>query len=124
MENNAYEIYREPKTGTVFYFSHSGKDFTTGVMEIPPNTELPKHNRTLAYENALQLSGRSVVKLFEDNSSVSEHEMKPGDSLRMKKGQFHIHANPFDEVSYSLFKADGDISDAMDHIRENYTKLG
>ena len=123
MKNSAYEIYEDLATGTIFYFSHSDENFTTGVMAIPPKIELPKHNRPNAFENALQISGRSIIQVFDDDGAITEHELSAGDTLRMDKGQFHIHANPFDEVSYSLFKAEGDISESMKFIRENYKQI-
>lgn len=50
--------------------------------------------------------------------------LSPGDELRMERGQFHIHANPFDEKSYTFFKAEGDITEVMKVLRENFQRIG
>ncbi len=118
-----FEIWRDPKTRVIFYFSHSDENLTTGVMEIPPETELPKHNRPMAYENLVQISGKCNMKVFAEEK-VSEKVLKVGDKLRMEKGQFHIHSNPFKETSYTLFKAEGDITEIMAILRENFERIG
>jgi hypothetical protein len=47
-----FEVWQDPKTKVIFYFSHSDEKLTTGVMEIPagaelPNTTVQKLSRTL-----------------------------------------------------------------------------
>lgn len=120
--SSAFEAWEDPATGTVFYFSHSDENFTTGVMYLPPGAELPKHNRPKAFENLIQLSGTCKMTVFDlEGDSSSEKVLQPGDTLRMEKGQYHIHANPFEEKSYTLFKAEGDITEVMKVLRENFT---
>jgi quercetin dioxygenase-like cupin family protein len=119
-----FEIWQDPQTKVTFYFSHSDENLTTGIMVIPPKTELPKHNRPKAFENLVQVSGKCLMKVFDDNGDVAEHALEVGDKLRMKKGQYHIHSNPFDVVSFTLFKAEGDISEVMRVLKENFTRLG
>ena len=123
MKSKSFEIYQDPITKVIFYFSHSDQNFTTGVMEIPPHAELPKHNRPKAFENLIQISGKCLMKVFVANDEIIEHELSAGDTLRMEKGQFHIHSNPFDEVSLTIFKAEGDITEVMKFIRENYAAI-
>lgn len=118
-----FEVWQDPDTKVIFYFSHSDENLTTGVMVIPPKTELPKHNRPKAFENLVQVSGKCVMKVFDDNDDVTEYTLEVGKDLRMDKGQFHIHSNPFDEPSYTLFKAEGDITEIMKVLRQNFTKL-
>ena len=121
---NSFETWRDPKTNVEFCFSHSDTDFTTGVMYLPPHSELPKHNRPKAFENLQQISGKCQMTVFELDSEDSFDEvLSPGDILQMKKGQYHIHANPFDEKSFTLFKAEGDITDIMKVLRENFQKI-
>jgi quercetin dioxygenase-like cupin family protein len=118
MENNM-EIYESKDGGARFYFTHSSSDFTTGVLVMKPQYELPKHNRPLAVENLVQISGKCTMKLFSSETDFSEHILKPGDHLQIPKGQYHIHANPNDTESATLFKAVGDITKVMDALRQD-----
>jgi quercetin dioxygenase-like cupin family protein len=122
MDDSPFEIWQDPSTNVTFYFSHSDESLTTGVMEIPAGAELPKHNRPKAFENLVQLSGKCLMKVF-DGDNVTEYTLDVGNKLRMEKGQYHIHSNPFSETSYTLFKAEGDITEVMKVLRENFTKL-
>jgi hypothetical protein len=63
------------------------------------------------------------MKVFDDNDQPTDHILNVGDSLRMAKGQFHIHANPYHETSHTLFKAEGDITEIMMTLRANFTRL-
>lgn len=121
---NAFEVWRDPSTGVVFYFSHSDEAFTTGVMLLPAHSKLPKHNRPLACENLVQVSGKCLMTVFDENDHGTEHVLEVGDALRMKKGQYHIHANPYDEPSHTLFKAEGDITAIVKSVRETFEKVG
>ncbi len=121
----AFEIWDDPTGKVRFCFSHSDKDFTTGVMIIQPGAELPKHNRPLAYENLLQLSGKCKMSLLtEDGEPEREVVLGPSDTLRMNKSQWHVHANPFSEPSLTFFKAEGDITEIVKTLRETFTKVG
>ena len=117
------EIYEDKNKIVKFYFTHSNIEFTTGVMVIQPNKELPKHNRPLAVENLVQISGACKMKLFDDEINFKEIMMKPGEYLEIPKGQYHIHSNPFNQESVTLFKAEGDITKVMEIIRNEYTKI-
>jgi quercetin dioxygenase-like cupin family protein len=119
-----FEVWQDPTTKVIFYFSHSDKNFTTGVMALPPGAKLPKHNRPKAFENLVQVSGKCLMKVFDDKDESTDHILEVGDTLRMEKGQFHIHSNPYDESSLTLFKAEGDITDIMDTLRANFKRLG
>lgn len=122
--NTPFELWQDPQTKVTFYFSHSDENLTTEVMEMPANAELPKHNRPKAFENLVQVSGKCLVKVFDGDGSVAEHTLDVGDRLRMKKGQYHIHSNPFSATSYTLFKAEGDITEIMKVLSEKFTRLG
>lgn len=118
-----FEIWQDPKSKVTFYFSHSDDKQTTGVMEIPPDAVLPKHNRPKAYENLVQISGKCKMEVFDDNEQSTDVVLEVGSTLRMEKGQFHIHSNPYTETSYTLFKAEGDITEVMKVLRQNFIKL-
>lgn len=117
-----FEIWQDPATKVTFYFSHSDENLTTGVMEIPARAALPKHNRPKAFENLVQVAGKCRMEVFTSEDESTEHILEVGDTLRMEKGQFHIHSNPFEETSYTLFKAEGDITEVMKVVRENFKK--
>lgn len=119
-----FEVWKDPVTGTEFCFSHSDESLTTGVMYLPPGAELPKHNRPKAFENLIQIYGKCKMVVFNEDGTSFEKILNPGDSIRMEKGQYHIHSNPFDEKSHTLFKAEGDITEIMDVLRKNFTRVG
>lgn len=123
MEENAIEIYQSPDGKSTFYFTHSDENQTTGVLVLLPGAALTKHNRPNAIENLTQVSGKCLMTLFDAGDKPSEIELNPGEGVRMPKGQWHIHANPYDEVSVTLFKAEGDILDIMRVIRAGNKKL-
>lgn len=121
---DAFEILEDPATGAQFCFAHAGSDFTTGVLVMKADSELPKHHRPHAEENLLQLSGHSQVTLLDEAGNVqSTHDLTPGTTLHMKKGQWHIHANPYGEPSLTQFKAEGDISEIVAGMRHKFTKV-
>lgn len=122
---NPIEIYESKDKGVRFYFTHSDEKFTTGVMVIQPKYELPKHNRPLAVENLMQISGICLMKLFSDKDQ-DDSKMRiltPGEYLEIPKGQYHIHANPYEVESATLFKAEGDITEIMANLRKEFTKI-
>ncbi len=123
MNENAIEIYQSPDGKATFYFSHSDSNFTTGVMVIEPNSSLPKHKRPLAFENLTQVSGKCLMTLFNEKDEAIEIELNVGEGIKMHKAQWHIHANPYNELSLTLFKAEGDISEVMKALKEFYRKL-
>jgi quercetin dioxygenase-like cupin family protein len=120
---NPIEAYESKDRGVKFYFTHSDDKFTTGVMVIRPQYELPKHNRPLAVENLVQISGTCLMKLFTELDEVTEHILAPGTYLQIKQGQYHIHANPYDVESVTLFKAEGDITAVMEVLRKEFSKI-
>ncbi|HSW66909.1 MAG TPA: hypothetical protein VLI54_07275 [Bacillota bacterium] len=122
--SDAFEIWEDPSGHARFYFSHTGTDFTTGTLVLLPDSELPRHNRELAFENLVQVAGTCQLSLTnEDGEIEATYDLRPGTSIRMKKGQWHIHANPYEEESVTLFKAVGDITEIVETMRHKYTKV-
>ena len=120
----AFEVWDSPDGQVRFCFSHAGSDFTTGVMILQPGAKLPKHNRPLAYEHLLQLDGVCRMTLVGDSGDEqSVQELHSGDSLHMEKGQWHVHANPGRELSFTLFKAEGDITAILDNLRKTFVPV-
>ncbi len=119
-----FESWESPDGAARFCFSHSDEQFTTGVLILQPGAELARHNRPLAHENLLQITGKCRMTLTdEDGGNEQINELEPGSSLRMEKGQWHVHANPYHEVSTTLFKAEGDITAVMKVVRETMVKV-
>lgn len=92
---------------------------------MPPGSELPKHNRPKAFENLKQIAGKCKITVFdlENENESYEKVLDPEDEIRMEKGQYHIHANSFDEKSFTLFKAEGDITDIVQALRESFERV-
>jgi len=120
---NIIEAYEDKEGIVKFFFTHSDENFTTGIMIIKPNSELLKHNRPLAVENLIQIHGKCLIKLFSDENNFEEKLMFSGQSIQIPQAQFHIHANPYDEESVTLFLAQGDITKVMNVIRNDYNKI-
>lgn len=123
MKDNAIAIYETIDAKARFYFSHSDSSFTTGVLVLEPGAALQKHNRPHAVENLTQITGKCFMTLFDTNDVATEIELTAGEGMRMDKGQWHIHANPYQEVSVTLFKAEGDILEIMQTLKSNTKKI-
>jgi quercetin dioxygenase-like cupin family protein len=120
----AFEMWEDPATEARFCFAHVGEDFSTGVLVLKADSELQKHNRPHASENLLQISGHCQVTLLaEDGAVQATYDLTPGTSIRMQKGQWHIHVNPFPELSVTQFKAEGDITEIVETMRHKFTKV-
>ncbi|MCD6229948.1 MAG: hypothetical protein J7K00_04035 [Candidatus Diapherotrites archaeon] len=96
----------------------SDEKLSVGTLELDPKQELSKHNRPVP-KSLFQLTGKCVMKLFEENEAVKEVVLNEGESIDIPPHKFHIHANPFDEVSVTFWKASGDITGIINSIREN-----
>ncbi len=125
MENkdNSTAIFETEDGSARFYFSHSSTDFTTGILVLKPGAALPKHNRPHAIENLTQVAGKCLMTLFDEDGTSKEYALQPGEGVRMHEGQFHIHANPFEETSLTLFIAEGDIVDIVDQVRKTMKRV-
>lgn len=92
-------------------------------MIIPAGKSLPKHNRPLVVENLVQVSGKCLMEVFEENDKGSEHILEVSDTLSMLKKQYHIHSNPYKTTSCTLFKAEGDITQIVEAVRNSFIKI-
>lgn len=120
----AFEIWEDAEHQARFCFAHVSREFSTGVLVLKPDAELLKHHRPLAYENLLQISGHCQITLLSENGDVeATYDLTPGTALRMKKGQWHIHSNPFPEQSVTQFKAEGDITEIVQAMHHKLTKV-
>ena len=123
MENNAIEIFESPDKKARFYFSYSSTNLTTGVLVLQPGAVLEKHNRPHAIENLTQVSGMCLMTLFDESDTQNEIKLHVGDGIRMPKGQWHIHSNPFKQISITLFITQGDILEIMKHLKKSNVKI-
>ena len=105
------EQYNIPQGKILIAFSD--KQVSVGTLNLNPKQELPRHNRPVL-ESLFQIKGKCVMK-FDDE----ELTLKEGESVDIQPNRFHIHSNPFDEVSVTLWKASGDIIEIISKIREN-----
>ena len=96
----------------------SDKNLSVGTLQLNPKQELVKHNRP-ALESLFQLKGSCVMKVFGENEEVKDVTLNEGDSLDIPPNQYHIHSNPYDDISITFWKASGDITEIIDDIRNN-----
>ncbi|MCK5332695.1 hypothetical protein KAJ41_02425 [Candidatus Parcubacteria bacterium] len=96
----------------------SDENLSVGTLEIEPRQELAKHNRPVL-ESLFQLKGKCTMKLFDEDGSVREVMLSEGESIDIPPSQFHIHSNPSEENSITLWKASGDITSIIEKIRES-----
>ena len=111
-----FENYSNPQGEIMIAFSD--ENLSVGTLELNPGQELVKHNRP-CLESLFQIEGTCVMKMFEDDGSVTDVIMNKGDSIDIPAGKFHIHSNPTDKPSITFWKANGDIRDIINTIRES-----
>ncbi len=111
-----FEFYNIQQGKILIAFSD--KNLSVGTLELNPKQGLEKHNRPVL-ESLFQLKGSCVMKLFEDDGTAKEVVLKEGDSIDIPPSKYHIHSNPYDEISITFWKANGDISEIIDNIRKN-----
>ena len=96
----------------------SDKNLSVGTLELKPGQELEKHNRP-ALESLYQLDGKCIMKIFKGSSIEKEITLNEGDSIDIEPEKYHMHTNPFDKKSITLWKASGDITEIINSIRKN-----
>ncbi len=111
-----FELYNIPQGRIMIAFSD--KNLSVGTLEINPKQELSKHNRPVS-ESLFQVRGKCVMKLVEDDGGIKEVILNEGDSLNIHAEKYHLHTNPFDEVSITFWKASGDITKIIEDIRSS-----
>lgn len=72
-------------------------------MVLKPHHDFEKHNRPVL-EELTQIQGNSVIRLFEKERLVKEVTLDEGDRIGISAGQFHIHSNPYDQTSVTMWK--------------------
>lgn len=96
----------------------SDKTVSIGTLHINPGQELPKHNRPVL-ESLFQVKGSCIMKLFKEDGLITEVKLDEGDSIDIPPKTFHIHSNPTNDISVTLWNAYGDITKIIESIRKN-----
>lgn len=115
-----FEIYK--LTQGKIAFSYTTKNLNIGALCLNPHQELPKHNRPVT-EELLQVAGTSLMKLFNGDTLIREITLHENDTLTIPANQFHIHTNPTNEISVTMWRFEGDITQVLEGIRKNHQKL-
>ena len=111
----SFEKYDLPQGKIMIAFSD--KNLSVGTLEINPKQKLSKHNRPVL-ESLFQIEGKCLMEIFE-KEGIREVALNKGDSIDIEPSKFHIHSNPFDEKSITFWKANGDITEIINAIRQN-----
>ncbi|MEK9178348.1 MAG: cupin domain-containing protein, partial [Patescibacteria group bacterium] len=96
--------------------SKTGKDLSTGLLHLFPESSLEKHNRPVD-EQLIQVRGKSVIEL-RNGRKINKAELREGDELFIPARQFHTHTNPFDTDSVTAWRFDGDITEVIEELRK------
>ena len=92
------------------------------AIELNPNQALAKHNRPVD-EELVQITGSSTIKLFDGDKVIKEVIIKENERFIIPANQYHIHANPNNKKSITLWQFTGDIVKVIEEIRTNFKKI-
>ncbi|MDO8611017.1 MAG: hypothetical protein Q7R95_10860 [bacterium] len=99
------------------YLGSSDEKKSVGYLELNPHTSLNIHNRP-AIENLTQIKGKSNMVIYNENKSET-FLLHQGSKLKIKPEKWHIHVNPYNEVSLTYWDFDGDIRKIIDNVRKS-----
>lgn len=111
------EIYELPQGKITIGFSD--KNLSIGLLELNSRQEIQKHNRPIK-ELLVQVYGTALIKLFDGKRLAKSITLKEGEKLEIAANQFHIHSNPTNHKSITLWKFEGDITKVIDSIRSEF----
>lgn len=93
----------------------SDENKSVGYLELDPHTSLVLHNRP-AIENLIQVKNKCEMVVFWEERKIIV--LKESDRLTIKPaGTYHIHTNPYDEVSLTYWEFDGDVRKVIEQIK-------
>lgn len=99
------------------YLGPSNEKKSVGYLELNHYTSLNLHNRP-AIEKLTQVKGRCNMVVYKEEKGKT-FLLNPGDVLIIKElNTWHIHVNPYDEVSLTYWDFDGDIREIVGNIRK------
>lgn len=116
----ALEAYESD--GATVYILHTSRKLSTGFLKLKPKVEFQKHVRPVI-EQLTQVQGKCVINLMKDDKVIKEISMKEGTTIKIPANQYHTHSNPFDEVSITIWRFEGDITKIIKGIRENFKRV-
>lgn len=111
------EIYKLPQG--LITISHCDKQLSIGLLELNPGQALSRHNRPVD-EELVQISGSCTMKMFRGEDLVKRVVLKERERLVILANQDHIHSNPTEERSITLWKFEGNVVDIIESIRQSY----
>ena len=114
------EIYELPQGKIIITFCD--ENLSIGLLDLNPNQALAKHNRPVD-EELVQIHGFCTMELFDGDKLVKEVTLNEGDKLVIPANQFHIHSNPTNGKSVTLWKFQGNIVDVIEDIRNSFKKI-
>lgn len=114
------ETYKLPQGKITI--SECNKNMSVGSLELNPGQELTKHNRPVN-EMLTQLSGTSVMKLFDGDMLIKEVKLKENNTLEIPANQYHIHSNPNKNPSITKWQFQGDIVEIIENIRNSFERI-
>jgi len=97
----------------------SDSNFSEGVLILNSHSELPKHNRPVD-EVLTQISGQTSIKILKDDGAIEEIILKEKEGFTIPKNEYHIHANPNDDFSETLWSFKGDVTEVIENIRKSF----
>lgn len=112
----SFEVYKILQGKIMIAFSD--KNLSVGILEVDAGKEFLKHNRPVR-ESLFQVKGTCMIKLFNEAGEVEEVILNEGDTLEIEPNRYHIHGNNTDENIITFWKANGDITEIINDIRQN-----
>jgi quercetin dioxygenase-like cupin family protein len=114
------EIYKLPQGKITVSFCD--ENLSIGLLDLNPRQALAKHNRPVN-EELVQICGSCVIKVFDGDRRLKKVVLSEGEKLVIPAHQFHIHSNPTDRKSITLWKFEGNIVDVIENIRNSFEKI-
>ena len=114
------EIYELPQGKITIIFSD--KSLSVGLLELNPKQELTRHNR-LVDEELTQIHGSSTIKLFDGEEVTKQVILQENEKISISANQYHIHSNPTDKKSITLWQFKGDILEVIENIRKKFKRI-
>lgn len=101
---------------------HSDSKFSLGYLELDVHQKFEKVSWNVEQE-IIQLKGMSSIFVFHNSDEPTEVVMHAGDYLMIPAKTFYTIDNPNEEPSLTSWKLDGDATEEINMIRQNYPKI-
>jgi quercetin dioxygenase-like cupin family protein len=97
------------------YLGPSDQKRSVGYLELNPHSSLSLHNRP-AQEQLTQIKGQCNIVIFNNNKGET-NILKQGNIITISPSIWHIHTNPYNEISLTYWDFDGDIRKIINDIK-------